>query len=164
MQLLGLVRDQKGIGTAIDRVATRFEEFLVEIDNNRLEEAEKEAALGRLGIQERYSDKIIQPIRELDRELVTLATQYLDSCRRVEKDTAELDKAVAKTVETQQLILEQMKSILIAMKDSRTFQEILNRMLDVMKMQERIRELNKENLKQKDIFEDSDPDDIFDDK
>ena len=164
MKLLGLVRDQKGIGTAIDRIATRFEEFLVEIGNNRLEEAEKEAVPGRPGIEERYNNRIIQPIRELDTELVTLATQYLDNCRRVEQNMPELDKAVQQTGATQQLILERMKVILNAMNDSRSFQDVLNSLLEIKKLERDIQKENEDKMKPKDIFDDADTDDIFDDK
>ncbi len=163
MKLLGLVRDQKGIGTAIDRVATRFEEFLVEIGNNRLEEAEREVVPGRPGIEERYNNKIIQPIREMDTELITLATQYLDSCRRVEQDPTKLDEAVGQTGETQQLILERMKMILEAMNDSRSFQDFLNSLLEIKSIEAKIKKENEEKMKPKDIFDDADPDDIFDD-
>lgn len=164
MKLLGLVRDQKGIGTAIDRIATRFEEFLVEIGNNRLEEAEKEVVPGRPSTEERYSDRIIQPIRELDTELVTLATQYLDNCRRVEQNPPELDKAVQQTGATQMLILERMKVILDAMNDSRSFQDFLNSLLEIKSLERKIQKENEQKMKPKDIFDDADPDDIFDDK
>ena len=164
VKLLGLVRDQKGIGTAIDRIATRFEEFLVEIGNNRLEQAAKEALPDRLGIEQRYNDKIIVPIRELDTELVTLATQYLDVCRRMEQDPPELDKAAQQTGATQQLILERMKVILNAMNNSQTDQAMLNKLLEVKNAEEAIQKMNQEKLKPKNIFDDADPDDIFDDK
>ena len=164
LKLLRLVRDQKGVGTAIDNIATRFEEFLVEIDNNRLEEAEKEVVPGRPGIEERYNVRIIQPIRELDSELVTLATQHLDSCRRVEQQPTELDKATQQTGETQQLILERMKVILKAMNDSRSFQDLLNSLLEIKRLEIQMREEAREKMKPKDIFDDADPDDIFDDQ
>ena len=43
-KLIATVREQKSIGTAIATVADRFEDFLVEIKNNRLDEAENEIA------------------------------------------------------------------------------------------------------------------------
>ena len=104
------------------------------------------------------------PIRELDTELVTLATQYLDNCRRVEQDTAELDKAVQQTGETQQLILERMKLILDAMNDSRSFQDFLNSLLEIKSLERKIKQENEQKMKPKDIFDDANPDDIFDDK
>lgn len=163
LKLLRLVRDQKGIGTAIDRVATRFEEFLVEIDNNRLEDAEQEVVPGRPGIEERYNDRIIAPIRELDQELITLATQRLDRCRRVEEDEAQLTDAATQTIEIQQLILERMKVILKAMNDSRSFQDLLNSLLEIKKLELEMKDGAIEKAKPKDIFGDADPDDVFDD-
>ena len=163
LKLLRLVRDQKGIGTAIDRVATRFEEFLVEIDNNRLEDAEQEVVPGRPGIEERYNDRIIAPIRELDQELITLATQRLDRCRRVEEDEAQLTDAATQTIEIQQLILERMKVILKAMNDSRSFQDLLNSLLEIKKLELEMKDGAIEKAKPKDIFDDADPDDVLDD-
>jgi len=163
LKLLRLVRDQKSVGTAIDRVANHFEEFLVEIHNNRLEEAEKEVVPGRPGIEERYNVRIIDPIRELDSQLVTLATQRLDNCRRVEGQPAELDTAAQQTGETQQLILERMKVILKAMNDSRSFQDLLNGLLEIKILEKSLKEETKEKMKPKNIFDDADPDDIFDD-
>ena len=162
MKLLGLVRDQKGVGTAIDRIATRFEEFLVEIGNNRLDEAEKEVASD--GIEVRYNERIIIPIRKIDSDLVTLATQYLDNCRRVEKDDRQLDSAVQQTGETQQQILERMKVVLEAMNDSRSFQEFLNLLLDIKKDESGIKDEIEKEMKPKDIFDNEDPDGIFDDQ
>jgi len=43
-KLIELIRDQKGVGTSVDRIANRFEEFLVEVKNNRLDEAENALA------------------------------------------------------------------------------------------------------------------------
>ena len=43
-KLIELIRDQKGVGTSVDRIADRFEEFLVEVKNNRLDEAENALA------------------------------------------------------------------------------------------------------------------------
>jgi hypothetical protein len=163
LKLLGLVRDQKGVGTSIDRIATRFEEFLVEIVNNRLDEAEKEAELQGPSIEQRYADRIIEPIRQLDSDLITLATQNLDNCRRAEPNADELTEAVAQTGETQQQILERMKVILEAMNDSRSFQDFLNSLLEIKALEEQTKKEIEKKLKQKDIFDDADPADIFDD-
>ena len=79
-ELIAIVRNQKVIGTAVARVADRFEEFLVEVKNNRLDEAENEIAPGQK-IEARFDVGIIQPIRRLDQELISLATRNLDNCR-----------------------------------------------------------------------------------
>jgi hypothetical protein len=159
--LIALVGGQKGIGTAIDRIATRFEEFLVEVKNNRLDEAENEIAPDQR-IETRFDEKIIQPIRRLDQELVTMATRQIDNCRRVVSDPEELSKVVDQTVEIQQQILEEMKRILSAMNDSESFQEIINDILEVKQDATGIKADIKNRLKPKDVFDDDDG--IFDKK
>lgn len=158
--LIGLVGSQKGIGTAIDRIASRFEEFLVEVKNNRLDEAENEIAPDQR-IETRFDQKIIQPIRRLDQELVTLATRHMDNCRRAVRDPDELNAVVAQAVDVQQQILEEMKRILSAMNDSESFQEIINDILEVKQDATGIKADIKNRLKPKDIFE-GDDDGIFD--
>ncbi len=161
MQLLELVRNQKGIGTAIDQIAGRFEEFLVEITNNRLDEIEKELAPDKPRINERYDTKIIQPIRQIDTDLVTEATRYLDNCRRVEKQDAPLQEAVTSTLAVQEQILARMNEVLKAMNASRSFQDLLNSLLEIKWLEEQINKKLDEKMNAKDIFEDADPDDIF---
>lgn len=129
-KMISMIRDQKGIGTSIDRIAHRFEDFLVEVKNNRLDEAENELMPSQR-IEKRFDEKIIRPIRWLDQELVSVATRNMDNCRRVERNQDELDVAVNQTIVLQQQILEAMKKILDAMNNSETFQEILNEMLEV---------------------------------
>ena len=162
LKMISLVRDQKGIGTSIDRVATRFEEFLIEIRNNRLEEAENAVAPGRPTIDERYNQKIIEPIRRLDEEMISIASRYLDKCRRNERDATELNKSVEDTLLVQQEILTEMKKILVAMNDSKSFQDFLNALLEIKSMETSIINELEKKLEPKDIFDDE-PDGIFDD-
>ena len=129
-KMISMIRDQKGVGTSIDRIANRFEEFLVEVKNNRLDEAENELMPSQR-IEKRFDEKIIRPIRRLDQELIAVATRAMDNCRRVEPNQNELDVAVNQTIVIQQQVLESMKKILDAMNNSETFQEILNEMLEV---------------------------------
>ena len=129
-KMISMVRDQKGVGTSIDRIANRFEEFLVEVKNNRLDEAENELMPSQR-IEKRFDEKIIRPIRRLDQELISVATRNMDNCRRVEREQNELDIAVNQTIVVQREVLEAMKKILDAMNNSETFQEILNEMLEV---------------------------------
>lgn len=161
MKLLELVRNQKGVGTAIDQIAGRFEEFLVEITNNRLDEIEKELAPDQPRINERYDTKIIQPIRQIDTELITEATRFLDKCRRVEREDASLQESVASTLAVQEQILARMNEVLKAMNDSRSFQDLLNSLLEIKRLEEQIKKKLDEKMEAKDIFEDADPDDIF---
>ena len=162
-ELISLVRDQKGIGTSIDRVASRFEEFLVEIKNNRLEEAENAIAPGRPSIEERYIGKIIDPIRKLDQELISIATRYLDKCRRNERDQGALQTAVDETLLVQREILTEMKKILVAMNDSKSFQDFLNALLEIKSMEGAIKTEVEKKMQPKNIFDDE-PKGIFDDE
>ena len=155
---INLVQNQKGIGTAIDRIANRFEEFLVEVKNNRLDEAENEIAPDQR-IERRFDEKIIKPIRRLDQELVSMATRNLDNCRRAATPPAEFEQAVGQTVAIHNEILEEMKKILSAMNDSESFQEIINDILEVKKEQMLL--LNQGIQKKKDPF---DKKKIFDNK
>ena len=82
----------------------------------------------------------------------------------MEQDPPELDKAAQQTGATQQLILERMKMILNAMNNSQTDQAMLNKLLEVKNAEEAIQEMNQKKLEAKNIFDDADPDDIFDDK
>ncbi len=151
--LIEMVRDQKGVGTAIDRVANRFEDFLVEVKNNRLDEAENAVAPDQR-IETRFDEKIIQPIRQLDSELISMATRHLDDCRRAIQTEGELDKAVGQTVAVQTAILEEMKRILSAMNDSENFQEVINDFLDIKDQEKELKRGIKDAQKPKDGGED----------
>jgi hypothetical protein len=159
-ELIALVRNQKGIGTGIAQVADRFEEFLVEIKNNRLDEAENELFPGQT-IESRFDGSIIQPILKLDRELVALATRNIDNCRGVIDRDAELTQAAAQTGEIQQQILTEMRKILNAMSDSENFQEIINDLLRIKDDSQGLKKEIKKQSKPEEIFDDPNAD-IFD--
>ncbi len=152
-ELIGLIRNQKSIGTAVARVADRFEEFLVEVKNNRLDEAENEVAPGQ-NIEARFDAGIIQPIRRLDAELISLATRNMDNCRRAANDEAELTAAVDQTSLVHQQVLAEMKKILDAMNDSENFQEIINDLLEIKEDATSVKDDIRNKLKPKDIFDD----------
>ncbi len=159
-ELIALVRNQKSIGTSIARVADRFEEFLVEVKNNRLDEAENEVAPSQK-IETRFDTGIIQPIRKLDQELISLATRNLDNCRRSSISDAELTLAVDQTSLVHQQILVEMKKILDAMNDSENFQEVINDLLRIKDDANLLKTDIEKKLKPKDIFDQPDSD-IFD--
>ena len=159
--LIALVRKQKGVGTVLDRVANRFEEFLVEVKNNRLDEAENQLAPEQR-IETRFDERIIGPIRQLDSELISLASRQFDNARRAIRDQAELEEIVDQSVELQLAILEEMKRILSAMADSESFQEIINDFLEVKSKTTEIKGGIKDRINPDDGIFDGDDDDIFD--
>lgn len=161
--LIGLHRDQKLVGTSVDRIASRFEEFLVEVKNNRLDEEENEQAPEQ-SIERRFDERIIQPIRELDASLISLASRHVDNCRRTVRRPDEFEAAVNQAVAVQQEVLTIMKQILDSMVDSENFQEAVNKLLEIKRLEERLKgEIIKRN-KPDDIFDPDDAGDIFDDK
>lgn len=153
-KLIELVRNQKGIGTAIDAIANRFEDFLVEVTNNRLNEAE-DAVDPNQNIEKRFDEKIIRPIRKLDSELVSMATRHIDNCRLAAATEPELGAAVDQASKVQEEILVEMKKILAAMNDSEGFQELINKFLEIKEDSNSVKSGIKKALKPKDVFEDN---------
>ena len=130
--LITATRAQKSIGTSVVRIADRFEEFLVEVKNNKLDEAENEIAPEQR-IETRFDQRIIQPIRDLDENLVSLAARHMDHCRSLISDPKGLNAAADQAGQTHQEILAQMKLILEAMNDSEGFQGIINDVISIKK-------------------------------
>ena len=128
--MIALSREQKLVGTNLDAIANRFEEFLVEAQNNRLDEEESET-VGQQTMADRFDNQIIRPIRKLDTEVISVAVRDLDNCRRLLNDETELLKAADETGILQQQILEEMQRIASAMQDSESFQEIVNKLLEI---------------------------------
>lgn len=151
--LLGIHRGQRAIGTTIDGIARRFEEFLVEVQNNRLDEETRKVDPQRT-IEARFDGAIIQPIRQLDQEWVSAAARGLDNCRRSLAEERQLHQAVEETARIQETILERMRQILAAMEDSENFQEVVNKLLEIKRSEERMKQqLNQQGNPEK-IFDD----------
>lgn len=152
--LVNLFRSQRGIGTSVNLVAKRFEEFLVEVQNNRLDEETAKIDPERT-IQNRFEREIIVPIRNMDNGPIADAARAIDLCRRHIDQSEPFRAAIGETLEIQEQILEQMRQILAAMESSETFQEMVNRLLEIKRIEESLRKQldGKGNLKG--IFDDS---------
>ena len=161
-KLISMIRDQKGIGTSVDRIANRFEDFLVEVKNNRLDEAENELAPSQR-IETRFDQRIIRPLREMDQNLIAIANRNMDNCRRLANDSVTLNEAADQTVAVQQEILEAMRTILGAMNNSENFQEIINEMLNLKASTKSISSGIKKLKSNQTIESDADAEGIFDD-
>lgn len=162
--LIRLLRDQKGLGTMVDRVASRFEEFLVEVKNNRIDESEAAAGIEpRNRLMARFDNGIIQPIRELDRDPIARATRQLDAVRLAVSAGENLDDAVAQSLAVQQEIVERMDRILAAMTSSEEYQEVVNTALELKADQQRLRKDIEKSLQPNDIFDEEGLEDVFDD-
>ena len=91
-RIISLARDQKLIGTNVSTIADRFEEYLVETQNNRLDE--DNIVAGLKSFSERFDNNIIKPIRYLDGELIATASRNIDNCRRLLNNRSGLSDAV----------------------------------------------------------------------
>ena len=159
-RMITLARNQKLIGTKLDAIASSYEEFLVESQNNRLDEDVKDL-VGEQTLAQRFDQQIIGPIRALDGQLISLANRELDNCRRLLNDQNELFAAVDETTALHQQILAEMKKIMDAMVQSETFQGVVNKLLEIKRGEDQIiNEIQRRKPDEKDVF---DEDDIFDD-
>ncbi len=137
-------------------------EFLVEAQNNRLDEDEQALVSGRT-IAERFDQGIINPIRDIDSELIPIAIRHLDNCRRLLDQPAELSRAVEEAGQVHAMIMQEMKKILDAMSDSENFQEVINKLLEIKRGEQQIRSETERQTKPEDDIFDDDASDIFDD-
>lgn len=151
--ILTIYRGQKLIGTNIATIANRFDNFVLEVKNNRLDE-ETEKIDPERTLTNRFANQIAAPIRDLDEQGISLATQYLDNCRRTLANPIEFRTAVEQTTQIQEAILERMREILSAMEDSEKFQDIVNRLLELKRLEQGISDAIKDKGQT--------PDDIFD--
>ena len=159
-RMIAISREQKLVGTSLDAIANRFEEFLVESQNNRLDEDEAQF-VGQKSMADRFENEIILPIRSLDQELIATSVRELDNCRRLLKQNQELLQAVDSANQLHQQILNEMQKIMNAMKDSENFQEVINKLLEIKRGENQIKaEIKRRKPEESDIF---DEEDIFDD-
>ena len=163
-------RRQKLVGTNVSRIADRFQNFLTEAINNRLNEDQNEISATQT-IDERYSENIIKPIRELDGNQIIRAGQLIELSQRTISDDsfdkAVLTTAIGEAIDKQNEVIDEMKKVLASMKKSETYQEVVNKVIEIKKGQERMqtkaREKN-EKIGSGDIFDDEVGDDLFDDE
>ncbi len=162
--LLRWQRRQKLVGTNISTVADRFVEFLDEVKNNRLDEAESEIQ-NTESIEVRFNQRIIGPIRQLDQVEIIQASQQLEVCQRSFDDRDALMQNLQTTTQTQDAIIQEMQRILSAMEDSETYQEVVNKLIEIKRSEEKVRELTREKKQSSgdDIFDDDKANDLFDD-
>ncbi len=137
-RLLALYREQRAVGTSVVAVADRFDEFLVEVYNNRLDEQSGVTDPGQ-SIQGRFENDIIAPIRSMDEQLISAAAAGMDQARRVMNDPAGLNQAASETEIIQEQILEAMRVILAAMQSSENYQEAVNRLLEIRRIEQNMK-------------------------
>jgi len=171
-------RRQKLVGTNVSRIADHFQDFLVEAINNRLDEAESEIQQTQ-SIRERFDERIIRPIRGLDGKQIIRAGQLIELTQRTvvldsvtNQKTIDVDaltSAIRDAIAKQSEIIDRMQEILASMKDSETYQEIVNKVIEIKRTEERIREKarqKKDDFGGDGIFDDEQDggEDIFEDE
>ncbi|MEZ6096234.1 MAG: hypothetical protein R3C03_18745 [Pirellulaceae bacterium] len=152
-RLVSLYRSQRGIGTSVDLIAKRFEEFLVEVFNNHLDDELKELDPEQT-LTRRFNDRIINPIRRMDAELITAAANQIDASRRNVENIDTLNQEVQATTQIQEQILEQMRVIMASMESSESFQEAVNQALEIKRFEENLRKQIESQGDLKGIFDD----------
>ncbi len=141
--LLEMRNRQKNIGTNLFQIAGRFDDFLAEATNNRLDESETELQQeiqnqtpSLVSFKVRYAERIIGPLRALDETEVYVATQGLDESRNLLETPAEFATTAQQTADLQELIVRKMDEILAAMEESQTYQEIVNRVIALKRLEQ----------------------------
>lgn len=166
--LIDFQNRQKNIGTNLFQIAERFSEFLAEAKNNRLDESEEALANQIEGqnqiivsLQTRYADRIITPIRELDASEIYLSAQALEEARGQLSQAAQFADTAEQTAQLQEIIIRKMDEVLAAMEDSQTYQEIVNQVIALKRLEQSlIDSINTKQGKtgQGDIFDNPKPD------
>jgi hypothetical protein len=127
-QLMQYQKRQKLVGQNTAAIAERFALIVIEVQNNRLEEDG-----GRL--QMRLENDIILPMQEVSGPLIDGVSQQLDRTRRQAAAPVDRDAALTEAIAQQEAILARMNEILTHMVKSEGFQEAVNLLYEIQKMQ-----------------------------
>jgi hypothetical protein len=132
-QLMQMQKKQKVFATNTGAIAERMTSIAIEVENNRLEEAD-----GKL--QTRLQE-IIKPLRELSDKDMPEVVQSLDQIRRQSNSLAERNKAVTDSIAEQEKTIEKMKKILSLMVKSEGYQEAVNLLYEIQKAEQNVFDL-----------------------
>jgi hypothetical protein len=131
--LMTIQRRQKLAGTNTATIATRLDEYLIEVHNNRLEQSGGP-------LHRRLSDQIIRPMQQVADDGVPEAVQRLDKARRLQDTAADRDPALDEAVAQQQAIANAMRDILSHMVKAEGYQEAVNLLYEIEKLQKEVYE------------------------
>ena len=146
--LLQMMRTQRVLGTNLSAIASRFQSFLIEVINNRIDE--EKGTLRR-----RLQDKIITPLQGLDQFEVQDSIRGIELSRRSLDKPEELEKALEETVEKQREVVAKINEVLEAMVKAEGYQEAVNLLNEIKRAEEEVHRLTKERREQRirDILE-----------
>ena len=139
---------QRDLATTLERIASRFEELLVEAENNRLDEE-----TGRL--RNRLENQIITPLRELDLNELKSVEQGLEAARVSLTDRTAVANQITKVIALQETIIVKMNEILGYMVKAEGYQEAINLLRQIERTQQDVLETTDEQRRKRiqSIFE-----------
>jgi hypothetical protein len=126
--LMQLQKKQKVYATNVGAIAERMTNIAIEVDNNRLEEAD-----GKLNSR---LQEIIRPLIELSEKDMPEVVQSLDQIRRQANSLADRNQAIAESLALQEKTIEKMKRVLSLMVKSEGYQEAVNLLYEIQKGQQ----------------------------
>ena len=133
---------QKLLGTNLGAVARRFQTIVVEVQNNHLEEEDGP-------IQRRLEGQIILPMLELSGEAMPSAARRLDQTRRLAAEAAKRDEALDAAIAQQRQIVAMMRVVLMHMVESESYQEAVNLLYEIVKLQQDLRKMTAEKIQER---------------
>lgn len=139
-------KNQKLIATNAGSVAQRLSSIVTEIVNNRLEEAIDD---DKRPLENRLRTKIVEPLVTLQTDDFPEAIRRVEQARRASGDLAARKAAVQGLVEQQEAVIEIMKGILSEMSQAEGFQEAINLLYEVDKLQREVLERTKKAKEEK---------------
>jgi hypothetical protein len=115
--------------------------FLIEAENNRLEE--EGGPLHR-----RLNENVIQPMTEIWQLDSPEAVRSLDSVRMA-ANAADRDEALAKAIAQQEALAAKMREILVHMEKAEGYQEAVNLLYEIEKLQRNVYDLTEQELQER---------------
>ncbi len=137
--LMDIQRRQKLIGTNTSTISQRLSLFLIESENNRLEE--EGGPLHR-----RLNDNVIVPMIEITMNDSPEAVRSLDKVRRLSEKAADRDEALAEAIAQQEALAAKMREILVHMEKAEGYQEAVNLLYEIEKLQRNVHDLTEKEL------------------
>jgi hypothetical protein len=147
-KLAQLPKNEKLIGTNAGTIGTRLGSIVIEIENNRLENADGP-------LQSRLRSKILEPLTELGNTEFPEAVKRLESARRATGDFPARREITQQAAEQMEKVTARMKEILSQMAQAEGFQEAVNLLFELQKAQEEVLQRTKKSKeeRQKEIIE-----------
>lgn len=139
--LIDIQRRQKLIETNTSTISQRLILFLIEAENNRLEEDGGP-------LHRRLNENVIQPMTEIWQLESPEAVRSLDSVRMAE-NAADRDEALAKAIAQQEALAAKMREILVHMEKAEGYQEAVNLLYEIEKLQRNVYDLTEQELQER---------------